>query len=515
MNAPVIRLEHRQQQTLTPKLQQAVRLLQLSSLDFALEIKQTAMKNPFIEDADLDDQSEHVLETDTSESHADDEHASHADAADGAPIDLEPSFEDRWTQSAQTILSEAVQDGERGEHAAETDLFREREAWNLPSRQAGHDQDGDITSFKAADTSLKSYLHQQINTMSLNKSQSLLAHTLIEALDDDGYLRLELSDIQDLVSDDINASLMDVESALSVVQSLDPCGVGARSVRECLMLQLSEKNFSKTHAENQWLAYCMVKDGLEGVAKRDINGLSKRLGKSTAQIETAYELIRRLNPRPGWAYGSSQMQYIVPDIFVRKVKGVWTAQLNSSVVPRIRLNEMYASLFQQHRSRSGHGEMAAHLQEARWMMKNVEQRFSTILSVSEAILKRQHQFLDHGPLAMKPLGLSEIAQELGLHESTVSRVTNNKYMSTPSGIFELKYFFTRSMTTSSGGTCSTMAIRGVIKEMLDAEKETAPLSDAEIARRLARQGLVVARRTVTKYRQMMKVPAVEFRRKHV
>ena len=191
---------------------------------------------------------------------------------------------------------------------------------------------------------------------------------------------------------------------------------------------------------------------------------------------------------------------------MKKIRGEWTATLNPAVVPRVRLNRMYAELFHQHRN-ARHSELAAHLQEARWTVRNVEQRFSTILLVAEAILKRQHHFLDYGALAMNPLGLREIAEEVGLHESTVSRVTNNKYMATPVGVFELKYFFSRAMTTASGGACSATAIRGVIKDMIDGEKPSDPLSDAEIARQLARQGLIVARRTVTKYRQMLRLDA--------
>ena len=191
-------------------------------------------------------------------------------------------------------------------------------------------------------------------------------------------------------------------------------------------------------------------------------------------------------------------------MIVRKVRGRWTATLNRAVVPRVKLNQTYASMFQEHRD-SQHGELAQHLQEARWTVKNVQQRFSTILMVAEAILKRQQHFLEFGPMAMKPLGLREIANELGLHESTVSRVTNNKYMATPVGVFELKYFFSREMATASGGACSATAIRGVIKEMIDAENPADPLSDAQIARLLVRQGLKVARRTVTKYRQLLKV----------
>ena len=262
------------------------------------------------------------------------------------------------------------------------------------------------------------------------------------------------------------------------------------------------------------MAERIVAHHLEQLAQRDISRMAKALGSTVAAVEAACECVRHLDPRPGWRFGSTAVQFVTPDVIVRKVKGEWQATLNPSAIPKVRLNKVYAELFQSHRE-SHHGDLASHLQEARWTVRNVEQRFATILRVAEAIVKRQKNFLEYGALAMKPLGLKEIAEELGLHESTVSRVTNNKYLATPAGVFELKYFFSRALPTSSGGACSATAIRGVIKDLIDGEDATNPLSDAEIARLLARQGLQVARRTVTKYRQMMRVPAVEMRRQRV
>jgi RNA polymerase sigma-54 factor len=204
----------------------------------------------------------------------------------------------------------------------------------------------------------------------------------------------------------------------------------------------------------------------------------------------------------------------VPDVIVRKVRGQWTVQLNPAIVPKVRLNQVYAQLFQRHR-KPENAEMGAHLQEARWTLRNVELRFSTILDVAEAIVRRQKNFLEYGPMAMKPLGLRQIADEVGIHESTVSRVTNNKYMATPIGVFELKHFFSRAMISANGSACSGTAIRGLIKDIIDSESPTEPLSDAEITRQLAQQGLVVARRTVTKYRQMLRIEAVDRRRHHL
>jgi RNA polymerase sigma-54 factor len=301
---------------------------------------------------------------------------------------------------------------------------------------------------------------------------------------------------------------IEMQIALKRVQSLDPPGVGARSVAECLLLQLP----AIEDADERDIARAIVTDHLDRLAQHDVNGLARLLKRTPVQIETACERIRHLSPRPGWNVEPTATQFITPDVIVRKVRGRWTATLNRAVVPRVKLNQTYASMFQEHRD-SQHGELAQHLQEARWTVKNVQQRFSTILMVAEAILKRQQHFLEFGPMAMKPLGLREIATELGLHESTVSRVTNNKYMATPVGVFELKYFFSREMATASGAACSATAIRGVIKGMIDAENPADPLSDAQIARLLVRQGLKVARRTVTKYRQLLKVASVERRRR--
>jgi RNA polymerase sigma-54 factor len=249
------------------------------------------------------------------------------------------------------------------------------------------------------------------------------------------------------------------------------------------------------------------------MAARDVNGLAHALGETPHRIEAVCDRIRRLDPRPGWRIGSSQVNYVVPDVLVKRVRGQWTVQLNPAVVPPVRLNRLYAELFQRHRSPQDR-EMAGHLQDARWTLRNVEQRFSTILDVATAIVKRQRHFLEFGSMAMKPLGLKEIADEVGIHESTVSRVTNNKYMATPLGVFELKYFFSRAMVSANGKACSGIAIRGLIQDIIDAEDGANPVSDAEITRQLAQQGLVIARRTVTKYRQMLHIESVERRRRH-
>jgi RNA polymerase sigma-54 factor len=472
MTSPALQTSQRQQHTVTPRLQHAVRLLQLSSLDFAQEVHDAMGKNPFLEVED-------------------------------GPVDP--------TQPVDASADNAPAEGVEAVAEFESELPYDRDLWHHGSsgtRSSGTESDIGALDLVAADEGLRPHLHRQINVLPLTTRDHALACAVIESLDDDGYLRTDLEELARLAELDPPVELAEMQVALKLVQSLDPCGVGARSVCECLQLQLQ---YIADEAQRE-LARRIVSEHLDRLAQHDVNALARSLASTPAQIEGVCERIRHLDPRPGWRLGAPDTHYVTPDVIVRKARGKWVATLNRAVIPRVRLNQAYASMFQEHRE-SRHSELAAHLQEARWTVRNVQQRFSTILLVAEAILKRQQHFLEFGPMAMKPLGLREIAEELGLHESTVSRVTNNKYMATPAGVFELKYFFSREMTTASGGACSATAIRGVIKTMIESENPTQPLSDAQIARLLVRQGLKVARRTVTKYRQLLKLPPVERRRK--
>lgn len=506
-----MRAEHRQTQTLSPRLQHAVRLLQMSSLDFAAMLRDTLGKNPFLEveegdGADGGQPLAFALDGEASHTGPSDGDADSMAEAPGLAVDAD---------RPGPVDSADGADGDRElsmDIDMDMDMNSDRDLWAADGGSGlKRADDGELSALDlmAVETSLNDHLRGQLNVLPLSERDLLLAHAIVESLDDDGYLRTPLQELIGVAGVDPLPDLQEMQIALKRVQSLDPAGVGARDVGECLLLQLPAITCPDTRA----LAQAIITNHLSALASRDVTGLSRELGETPARIEAACDRIRRLDPRPGWRVGSSHTPYVVPDVIVRKVRGQWTVQLNPAVVPRVRLNQVYAKLFQRHRT-AANSELGAHLQEARWTLRNVEQRFSTILDVAEAIVKRQQNFLDYGAMAMKPLGLKEIAEEVGIHESTVSRVTNNKYMATPVGVLELKYFFSRAMISANGSACSGTAIRGLIKDIIEAESHESPLSDAEITRQLGEQGLVVARRTVTKYRQMLKIDAVD-RRKRV
>jgi RNA polymerase sigma-54 factor len=450
------------QTTLSPRLQRAVKLLQMSSMDFSQVVRDALDNNPFLE------------------------------TEDGGPASELPAGDD-VELSAVEVAPDIALDGA---------------GWGAEpiARSRLVDADGVFDTLQAQ-TTLADHLLGQLNLLSLSERDWVLAAAIIESLDDDGYLRTPLEEVGGLVPLEPPADADELAVALRRVQSLDPAGVGAREIVECLLLQLPQVACERRRA----LAARILRECVQCLASRDMQAVARRMGVPLEDAESACMAIRRLDPRPGWRFGAPSVQYVTPDVIVRKVRGQWVATLNEAVVPKVRLNRGYAELFRRYRG-AEHAALGAHLQEARWTVRNVEQRFSTILAVAQAILKRQHRFLAYGAMAMKPLALREIAQEVGVHESTVSRVTNNKFMATPCGVFELKYFFSRGLATTSGGECSPTAIRGLIQELIAAESPTEPLSDVEIARQLAFQGLQVARRTVTKYRQLMKIEAAERRR---
>ena len=504
------RAELQQSTTLSPRLQQAVRLLQMSSLDFAAQLRDKLGRNPFLE---VDEgEAEEGLALPFANR---DEVVSTTEATPLPAALNEGMGTDHSMAAFDTTGHVDVDDrqGDRGDASLDSadPIDGDRALWLGDGLQAPRKREGgDLSAldFMAVETPLNDHLHQQLNLMPLAARELMLARAIVESLDDDGYLRSTLDELASALPLEPAATVAELSLALCRVQSLEPAGVGARTVAECLLLQMPAIACADTRA----LATRIVGHHLQALAARDVVGLARRLDASPATIEAVCDRIRHLDPRPGWRVGSSRTTYIVPDVIVKKAQGRWTVQLNPAVVPRVRLNHVVAELFQRHRKPQD-GEMAEHLQDARWTLRNVEQRFSTILDVAEAIVKRQRHFLEYGAMAMRPLGLKEIADEVGVHESTVSRVTNSKYMATPTGVFELKYFFSRAMVSANGKACSGTAIRSLVQDIIEAESALSPLSDVEITRLLAQQGLCVARRTVTKYRQMLKIESVDRRRR--
>ena len=467
---PTLQLKLSQHLALTPQLQQSIRLLQLSTLELEQELEQILRDNPLLEREDEGYISPSLPTEDANTS-----------AADAAPQEEAAPLrdEDSW-----------LGDGDAASYGNTSGSFE--------------DDDGDRNDVQAATTSLREHLSWQLGLMSLPERDPSLVQCLIDALDDDGYLTLTLEELAESLSAEPPIEPEELQIALRHLQNFDPTGVGARSAQECLALQLAALPSDAT----QNLAMRIVREHLDLLAGRDFVRLKKLTAADDEALRAAQYLIRSLNPRPGAQYAPLDARYITPDVVVRKLRGQWTVTINQDAYPRLRINSLYASILAQQR---GSG-LSGQLQEARWLIKNVQQRFDTILRVAQAIIDRQKQFFDYGEVAMRPLVLREIADILGLHESTVSRVTTQKYMATPRGIFELKYFFGSHVATESGGACSATAIRALIKQLVGAENPKKPLSDSQLADVLGQQGIVVARRTVAKYRESLNIPPVKLRK---
>jgi RNA polymerase sigma-54 factor len=480
---------------LTPQLQQSIRLLQLSTLELNQEIEQAVADNPLLE------RDDDPLAT------------SMRVAADGAIVGAGQATaatqDDGGPEPAGDEGPVGTDDGDYRDSSGLTD-------WG--SGGAARDEDDDIgpTSWACARTDLREHLRAQLMLTQASPRDRALGELLIEAIDDNGYLGTALDELVEMCPAEAAVELDDLQAALRLLQSFDPVGVGARCASECLALQLdalTRQPKPPASAEVLALAKRVVSDHLPLLASRDFTRLRKLLDASEADLRAAHAIIRGLNPHPGVAFGSTGADFVVPDIFVRRIRNRWVAQLNPDIMPRLRVNQAYASIVKRSsRGTEGQAAWSTRLQEARWLIRNIQQRFDTILRVSQAVVDRQQNFFAHGAVAMRPLVLREIADTVGLHESTISRVTSNKYMSTPLGVYELKYFFGSHVATESGGAASSTAIRALIKQLIGAEDPTNPLSDSKLADLLGQQGIVVARRTVAKYREALKIAPVAMRK---
>ena len=469
---PSLQLKLTQHLALTPQLQQSIKLLQLSTLELEQELEKYLQENPLLEreEENYSQAGADVVSGAAGEEKKTDEQE--------APATTDSGDEDSWLGESE------------GSYASTSGSF--------------DDDDGDYQDVQAATTSLREHMSWQLGLMNLPARDRTLVQCLIDALDDDGYLTQSLDELSETLPPELEIEPEELQIALKHLQNLDPTGVGARTAQECLSLQLEALPADET----QKLALRIVRNHLDLLAGRDFARLKKLTDCDDDQLRQAQFLIRGLNPRPGAAYAALDARYITPDVVVRKVRGQWVVSINSDAYPRLRINSLYAQILSRQR---GSG-LAGQLQEARWLIKNVQQRFDTILRVAQSIVDRQRQFFDHGEVAMRPLVLREIAEVLGLHESTVSRVTTQKYMATPRGIFELKYFFGSHVATEAGGACSATAIRALIKQLVASEDAKKPLSDSQIAELLGQQGIVVARRTIAKYRESLNIPPVKLRK---
>ena len=488
---PSLSLRLSQHLALTPQLQQSIRLLQLSTLELNQELEQAIADNPLIERDD--DPLAGALRM----------------KSDGSIASSESPATPADTNTHETASGH---DEARVDGAADSPLD-----WGMRGEARGDDDDSP-REWAGTTTSLKDHLLAQAACTKASLRDRALLELLIQALDDSGYLQQSLPELLALCPQEANVELDELRTVLRLLQSFDPAGVGARDVGECLNLQLQVIGKASPDAlPVVALARSIVSDHLPMLAARDFLKLRKALGCSDDELRAAHQLIRTLQPHPGVAFGDARADYVVPDVFVRKVKNRWTAVLNPDVMPRLRVNQAYADILKRDRGNrstdsADRTQWTTRVQEARWLIRNIQQRFDTILRVSQAIVDRQHNFFTHGEIAMRPLVLREIADTVALHESTISRVTANKYMATAFGVFELKYFFGSHVATEAGGAASSTAIRALIKQLIGAEDTRNPLSDSKLAELLGQQGIVVARRTVAKYREAMKIPAVAQRK---
>ena len=503
---PSLQVRLSQHLALTPQLQQSIRLLQLSTLELQQEVEQMLEENPFLETDDDRSALELGLErvTPTVDPSRERESAAQAERDDAgaeepAPID------------GHEFGATERDDWENGTERDDFDGIRE-----LPSAASGNSGAAD-EEFEPADgadhgPTLQDHLRRQLLGMRLNAEDAAAVMVLIESLNEDGYLADTLDEIGDQLAGQTETDSRDelddrLRCALKWLQSMEPTGVGAADLSECLLLQLRQQPAS---AERK-LACTISERHLELLARRDMRRLMALTGASEDGLRAAQALIVACEPKPGRQFTRAEANIIVPDVIVQKSGRVWKVQLNPDVNPKLRINDLYARAIRGQRGQGGAG-LSQRLQEARWFMKNILQRFDTILRVSQAIVERQKGFFNHGAIAMKPLVLREIADELGLHESTISRVTTAKYMATPLGTFELKYFFGSSLNTEAGGNASSTAVRALIKQLVGAEPPAKPLSDSTLADMLGEQGITVARRTVAKYREALKIAPANLRK---
>jgi RNA polymerase sigma-54 factor len=483
-----------QQLTMTPQLQQAIRLLQLSTLDLQQEIQQALEENPMLE-----------VDEDTPESDGAPETA--ADSGDG-PFDSPEASEDAAGKSADADFEPAMPD----------DLPVDTQ-WEdiLPSSAPSTTENGapdefDFDGRNSATESLHDHLYWQLNLTRMSDTDRLIAMAIIDATDDAGRLNSSIEDLLELFPAEFEIEAEEVTAVLHALQQFEPIGVFARDLQECLQLQLRA-----LPQDTPWIdqAHDLINRYIHPLTNGDWAQIMRRMKLPEEELRQVMRLVQSLDPFPGKRIGADDTEYVVPDVFVGKKEGRWTVELNPDTAPRLRINSHYAGLIKRADSSADNTYLRDNLQEARWFLKSLQSRNETMMKVASEIVRRQRNFLEYGEEAMKPLVLADIAEAVEMHESTISRVTTRKYMHTPRGIFELKYFFSSHVATSSGGSCSSTAIRALIRKLIAAENPRKPLSDSKLAELLEEQGIQVARRTIAKYRDSLSIPPSNERKRLV
>lgn len=467
--------------TMTPQLQQAIRLLQLSSIELQAEVQEALESNMMLE----------MDEGDAEQKSSEDNSNRESDGKKEAD-----------TTDKVTDLNQETMPDELAVDSGWDDIYDV-----TPNYTKSNADKSSYDGFENQDSSkntLREHLEWQLNVAQINDSDKVIAMTIIDSLDDDGYLTGTLEDILAAVDEDLeDVGIEEVEAVLRMIQSMGPAGVGARDIQECLCLQLKQ---CKTDTFRLEEAKVLIDNYLDLLAAHDYNQLMRKMKLDQQELTEVVNLIQSMNPRPGNEISDAHTEYVIPDVYVKKVKGVWKVDLNTDGIPSLRINSAYANMIRRADNSDDNTSLKTHLQEARWFIKSIRSRSETLLRVTTCIVERQRAFLEHGEEAMKPLVLHDVAETLGMHESTISRVTTRKYMHTPRGIFELKYFFSSHVGTNYGGVCSSTAIRALIKKLIGAETPNKPLSDSKLAAILEDQGINVARRTVAKYREAMAIP---------
>jgi RNA polymerase sigma-54 factor len=472
---PGLQLRLNQQLALTPQLQQAIRLLQLSQLELETELRQLTESNPLLEFAD--ESEEPTLD------------------ADGSASEPEPEPD---TESAAEAESAAEDWGSDPAHQAESYV-----AGSGSGRVNGSGEDEEFEPQNVAPEGLREHLAWQLNLEPLNPREHAIALALIDALDDDGYLHDGLDPVLAALPSELGIDEGEIESVRRRLQKLDPTGVASLDLRDCLLTQLQQLQTDTPHLS---LACGIVEVGLDLLAKNDLKRLAGKLKAPIEAVADASALIRSLDPRPGAALDPTPVEYVTPDAYTWRDGARWRVSLSPDTQPRLGLNQHYCNLIKK-ASREDAAYLRGRMQEARWLLKSLQSRADTILKVAEAIVRRQSAFLDFGPEAMRPLVLREVAEQVGMHESTISRVTTRKYLHTPRGTFEFKYFFSSGVSTDTGGSASATAIQAMLRKLVDEEDARRPLSDKALAEQLKDRGIQVARRTVAKYRELLRIPS--------